>query len=179
MRMSISLIFHENEYKLSEPKLSEEDFLLASEDNDYIIRGWIAGRKDCPPNILSKLTKDDSCYVRSRVAKNRNTKKEDFWILSKDELLVRRTIACNMHAPQEILTMLAVDKDYHTRKYVAENPSTNQEILEILSKDKDEDIRYTVCHNDNVSIKTLDCLCNDESEEVSLLARKARLKCIL
>jgi hypothetical protein len=103
-------------------------------DND--IRSSIAYVKHAPPEVLIKLSDDESNRVREGVAGNPNTPVEILNKLANDEsYAVRQSLAKNPNTSQKILTKLSEDENDIVRTNVAGNPSTSQEVLTKLVND--------------------------------------------
>lgn len=90
-------------------------------------------------NILRKLSKDDSGWVRRYVALNKNTPVDILRELAEDKGL-RNLLANNPNTPVDILEKLAGDGDKWTRKELASNPNTPEDVLKQLANDENEDV---------------------------------------
>ena len=71
-------------------------------------------------------------------------------------------LAENPNTSQELLSILATDKDYDVRWRVARNSNTPQESLAILATDKSFGVRCCVARNSNTPQETLAILATDE-----------------
>ncbi len=121
--------------KLARNSTDPEILTKLADDEDYFVRGYVAGNKNTPPEISAKLADDEDDYVRAWVAGSWNTPPEILAKLADDEAKgVRENVAKNSKTPSEALVKLADDEDKYIRKCVADNENTPSEIKEKLTQ---------------------------------------------
>jgi hypothetical protein len=114
----------------------------------------LASNPNTSPETLTLLADDEDSVVRFWVAKNPNTSPETLDRLANDEnYLVRRAVATNPKALPETLDRLANDKNWSVRRAVATNPKALPETLDLLANDKDIDVRSSATNNPNYNKK--------------------------
>lgn len=69
--------------------------------------------------------------------------------LAADEVSVRRCVAGNRNAPQDLLAELAADEDIRVREAVATNPATSKKILSQLAGDLSSRVRARLVPHKN------------------------------
>ena len=62
-------------------------------------------------------------------------------LAAHDRAGIRRSVASNLHAPQDLLQALAADPDPGVRGEVAKNETTDPTLVEALSRDRDARVR--------------------------------------
>ena len=119
------------------------------------------------PQVLAKLSNDESVYIRQDVAKNTAMPPEALANLSDDkDEYVRWGVAINTATPPELLTKLSNDESRYIRQGVAKNTAMSPEALVNLSDDEDESVRLGVASNTATPPEVLANLSNDESAYV-------------
>lgn len=135
----------------------------------------LASSKKVTFDVLAKLAKDKSDYVRAAVAENKNSSSETLFELAKDKSDdVRRKVADNINSSQKTIKLLSQDKDYLVRGTVAQRENVQEEILTILSKDSDEWVRKLVAESKAAPEAILEELSRDSDAVVRDRALKNR-----
>ena len=65
-------------------------------------------------------------------------------------------LAKNPNTSQELLQILATDKDWGVRYRVSDNPNTSQELLQVLATDEDVHVRWEARENPNMPQEILE-----------------------
>ena len=116
------------------------------------------------PQVLAKLSNDESVHVREGVAKNTATPREVLAKLSNDESVhVRQRVVSNTAIPPEVLANLFNDESVYIRQSVASNKAMPPELLAKLSNDENESVIVRVAINTATPPEVLANLSNDES----------------
>jgi len=85
------------------------------------------------PEILRELAKDESYWVRKRVAENPNTPPDVLRELVEDEeIFVSFEVARNPNTPVDVLRELAEHEDYRCRTIVLKNPNVTDDIIDTI-----------------------------------------------
>lgn len=123
-------------------KLSNENFLCFAPiltESTCGPRQHLASQLTTPTEVLAKLAKDKSLWVRALVARNPNTPPSTLEQLAADDYeMVRRNVASNPKTPPHSLAQLAGDRYAGIRCKVALNPHTPMGILTQLLSDRSE-----------------------------------------
>lgn len=119
-------------------------------------RARVAERTDAPIELLERLSKDESKYVRLIVAANPTTPVKVLKEMAEEGYFdVRARIAANPSSTQELLRKLSLDEDSYVRVETARNENTPADILESLSRCEDEYVRLAVARNPSTSVTTI------------------------
>lgn len=124
------------------------DFLEnLSNEEDILIKEFVASHKDTPENVLEDLSNIENKFIKETVAQNENTSPEtlekifDFVkendselnkLFSNDLDPIKEALAANPNTPEEILDNLSQDKD-SVKLLVAQNLKTSSETLGFLA----------------------------------------------
>jgi ribosomal protein L18E len=124
----------------SAPSHSETAFREANKDDlghgQVYIDGFltcfpqiiVAEHQNTPSEIVSKLRKARSKYVRAAAISRQDSTEKDLTSASKDaEPLVRATVASHSNTPSEIISLLASDVDERVRNAVLHRRTTSFE----------------------------------------------------
>lgn len=119
----------------------------------------VAGREDCPPDLLSELAVHNHVNVRRAVASNSATPIHTVAMLAADtDKWVRQDIARrdDLSLLPSLWDVLATDKELWVRASVARNPGCPPEILMRFTADEDWDVRTNLWRNPAITdeIKT-------------------------
>ncbi|MES2503823.1 MAG: hypothetical protein V4534_02985 [Myxococcota bacterium] len=85
---------------------------------------------------------------------------------------MRMWVAHNKTIPDEIIRILAVDRDRRVRSMIASKRRAPSDVLAILAKDEDETIRRSVAGHRNTTADTLATMLNDEWSVVAEIAKE-------
>jgi len=137
---------------------------------------WLSlRREDATPEFLRENAKSEIWFIRSAIARNRNTPKDILEILSFDlNATVRWQAAGNTSSPKEVLARLASDQDWDVRYSSAGNTSTPGEMLMALAKDEKILVQFAVVGNPAAPKEVLELLKGSTNTNLSKLA-EARL----
>ena len=128
---------------------------------------WRVAIMSCNPEVLERLSNDESAMVRGYVAENKHTYEKTISRLSKDETPdVRACAARNPNIPIEDLISLAEDFNCVVRCNAAQNERMPQDVLKRLAESKDNLVRFGVASNSNTPVETLVNLSKDDSLHV-------------
>jgi len=131
-----------------------------------------AGKSDLLVALLRDLSEVDDMGSRWAVAKNHHTPIDILEKLAKDPVsLVRALVATNPSTPVAILHRLFSDEKI-VRDGLSGNPGTPEELLKILATDRDKMVRMRVAENPGCTVLILEKLLNDSDQDVSMLAKK-------
>ena len=93
--------------------------------------------------------------------------KDTLWDLyKKNSSRIRQRLAENMATPEDLLRLLAADKNPEVRASVASNMFTPTDVLEALSEDDDLNVRLTLANEVNLPIHILEKLATDDNPYV-------------
>lgn len=119
-----------NEYWEYTEKGKREELLAPVDELEGLARN-----PSTPVKILEKLAQDEEQLIRFFVAMNESTPIAILKKLAKDEVKsVRSAVAANSSAPEDILKEFAQEGDFE--RNLARNPSTPVEILERLAEEE-------------------------------------------
>lgn len=93
--------------------------------------------------------------VRIAIAWDEKTPFETLWILSKDEVDIRRHVADNPSTPPEMIEKISKDPSKTVKNLIAQRSGVSKKILKRLSRDEDEYIRASVANNRSTPIPLL------------------------
>jgi 3-methyladenine DNA glycosylase AlkC len=152
---------------LSNPNVTREVLIELSKDESFYVRQKVASNPNTPIESLIELSKDKEYSVLKAIANNPNITGEILVLLSKDKIpSIRQKVAINLKTPIEVLIELSKDESFYVRQGVASNPNTPIEILIVLSRDKNFYVRQDVASNPNTPIEVLIELSKDENFNV-------------
>jgi hypothetical protein len=122
--------------------IDEETLLEFVQSPSCFVRGYVATNPATPPDMLKKLSSDESPEVRMRVAANPSSHPATLHLMTGDvDSDVKISVVNNMHAPFAALNVLAQDADPYIRLLVAKTNWVLASTLEILAKDSDVFVR--------------------------------------
>lgn len=165
----------------SSPHVQNLRLEIANERKVENLHIEMAANPETKLEILEKLSKDGSIYVRHNVAANPSTNLEILESLSKDpRALVRGAVAMNPNTSLEILVHLSQDVSFFVQDEIAErlmalaeSPRTSPQILEQLAQIEDlrdgkseSNIRRRVAENPSTPPVTLNALSTDKDFQV-------------
>jgi hypothetical protein len=128
------------------PNLPPEIFTILANDEEEIVRQYLAMNPNLPPEIFSILANDED--IGYYLAKNPNVTPEILGILAKHKSL-RGYLARHSNLPPEVFAIFAKSKDSNIRQYLAMNPNLPPEIFSILANDEEESVRKALAKNPN------------------------------
>jgi hypothetical protein len=139
--------------------------------NNKAMRDNVAKRTD-DQDLLLRLSKDESDFVRTSVARNSHAPLEALNILAHDkDKIVRQNVGKAKNASPEILSFLSKDESDDVRYFVASNVKTPKDALAALAKDDFDDVVKAVIWNDSTDASVLRELSNDPSPNLSHQAK--------
>lgn len=105
----------------------DQVLVVLADADDGLYRKEIAGRKECPPQTLTRIATDTartSPAAARAVAGRDDAPPEALAALAAhDDVFVRRAVAFNASTPPEALTPLAADPDAQVRSAAARHPN--------------------------------------------------------
>lgn len=87
---------------------------------------------------------------------------------------IRQSVAANPHAPRDLVSVLAHDRDATVRASVARAETSPPEVLQALAGDPDVQVRCWVAVNRTTGHEVVATLTDDPAAEVRSLARWRR-----
>jgi hypothetical protein len=140
----------------------------------------IAKNPNTPDDIIEKLSRHSSYFVRKNVTANPNLKEDVALRLAMPTEILEVRIGMGRHyhgGSQQVLNLLRQDKSDDVRYELAVNPNIDENTMLLLAGDEFENVRYGVVRNTNATKRVLEKLTNDPSninsaEAESRLARK-------
>jgi len=141
----------------------------SSPDENYIPkkdRGYIASATH-NSNKLHSLVNDQDWLVRSAVAENPNTKKEDLAVLAKDKhWIVKQSVARNKNISKETLERLARSRNSDVRATIAKRNDISGDMLNRFLRDFNQKVRLAAIKNKLVNMVDLDKLAKNHNRKV-------------
>jgi hypothetical protein len=129
---------------------SNEVLSLLLRDQDDLVSVIVAGREDLDAALVDEASTHDSTRVRAVAAAHARLSAKSAERLCKDETaFVRCRLAQNEACPEDVLGLLAVDMDASVRGAVAENPATPAATLDVLYGE--ERLHYVLGRHPNLS----------------------------
>jgi hypothetical protein len=151
--------------------LSSDELEALIPRSDSSLREQIAGHRDTPAGILSRLARDSLGNVRHLVASNPSAPAEALALLARDTTdWVRWRATANPATPAEALALLARDGSEDVRRLVAGNPSTPADTLALLARDTNQPVRWVAAANPGTPAETLALLARDTFEQTRCAA---------
>ena len=130
-----------------------------SQDEDFIIRSYVASNINTPSWILDQMSENDKEEnlesIRYYVSSNSNTSAETLAKLSADSYWTMRShVAVHFKTPVQVLDILGEDSDLNVRIMVAGNTNASAETLQRLSCDE-RAMGYAIRNKSNYRIKEM------------------------
>jgi hypothetical protein len=147
-----------------------------SNDVEPEVRKEVASNRQTNLQTLEKLTNDDNKTVRIRALSWFTARVSNPQILDKlsnnNSIYVRAAVARNRATSPETLDKLSNDKSEKIRRVVAGNTSTSPETLDKLSNHISRDVRVQVAANESTPTQILEKLLNDEDQQIRKIAKR-------